>query len=198
MPPSINWATKVISVPKTDLTLVSPGVYEHDLDAFRLQLKDIEDSQEGIVFPDTHRHNTTVVLSGVTYARVLEIINGYTVTYEDGQYAVNLVGANNNIPDVMNVNQVSVRASNSAGMIVVDGGGGGTGATPAELWNSFDLEAGLTPAQAMRLILSAVQGKLSIDGSGVVRTRDIADTKNRLVVPTDEAGQRLSVTRDAS
>jgi len=50
-------------------------------------------------------------------ARVVEIINDYTITFEDGQYAVNLVGANSNVADRVNVNQVSVRASNSAGLI---------------------------------------------------------------------------------
>jgi hypothetical protein len=40
------------------------------------------------------------------------------VTFEDGQYAVNLVGANSNIPDKTNVNQVSVRAFNTAGLVV--------------------------------------------------------------------------------
>jgi len=35
---------------------------------------------------------------------------------KDGQYAVNLVGANSNVGDVVNVNQVSVRSSNSAGL----------------------------------------------------------------------------------
>jgi hypothetical protein len=44
------------------------------------------------------------------------MINNYTVTFEDGQYAVNLVGANSNIADVVNVNQVSVRSANSAGL----------------------------------------------------------------------------------
>ena len=44
------------------------------------------------------------------------MINGYTVTFEDGQYAVNLVGANSNVGDRVNVNQVSVRSANSAGL----------------------------------------------------------------------------------
>jgi len=48
---------------------------------------------------------------------VVEIINGYTVTFEDDSYAVNLVGANSNIADVVNLNTVSVRAANSAGLI---------------------------------------------------------------------------------
>jgi hypothetical protein len=117
---SIDWATKVISVPKADMTLVTMvpfEVRELDLDWFRLQLKDLEDDAEGMPFLDTHRHNTEVEIAGVTLARVIEIINGYTVTFEDGQYAVNLVGANSNVSDVVNLNQVSIRAQNSAGLI---------------------------------------------------------------------------------
>ena len=116
---SINWATKVIFVPKSFMTLVQSVPMEIrslDLNAFRMALKDLEDDAEGMTFLDTHRHNTEVGLGGLTYARVIEIINGYTVTFEDGQYAVNLVGANSNVGDCVNVNQVSVRSSNSAGM----------------------------------------------------------------------------------
>lgn len=114
---SINWATKVISVPQSFLTPLGGSLYELDTNAFRLALKDLEDDPVGIMYDDTHRHNTTVLLGGIEYARTLEIINGYTVTFEDGQYAVNLVGSNNNIADVTNVNQVSIRPSNSAGLI---------------------------------------------------------------------------------
>lgn len=39
------------------------------------------------------------------------------MTFEDGQYAVNLIGANSNIADRVNVNQVSVRSANSAGLV---------------------------------------------------------------------------------
>ena len=75
------------------------------------------DSPEGITWLKTHNHNTEVLLGGLTYARVIEILEPYTVTFEDGQYAVNLVGANSNVGDKVNVNQVSVRSANSAGLI---------------------------------------------------------------------------------
>jgi hypothetical protein len=120
---AVNWLTKVITVPQGDLTNISPGIYRLDINDFRLALKDIEDG-EGMPFLDTHRHNTTVTLAGLTLARVVEIINGYTITFEDGQYAVQLVGANSNIADVTNVNQVSVRPSNSAGLVQVTTGSG--------------------------------------------------------------------------
>ena len=72
----------------------------------------------------------------VTRGRVVEIINGYTVTFEDGQYAVNLTGANSNISDVANVNQVSIRAANSAGLVLVETGVSGlTAAESLQLGN---------------------------------------------------------------
>lgn len=137
---SIAWGTKIISVPKSYLTLVSGSVYELDMNQFRLDLKDLEDSEEGMAFPDTHRHNTEVTLAGVTYSRFVEIINGYTVTFEDGAYAVNVVGANTNIADVMNVNQVSLRTSNTAGLITVNIAGVDAPTAPenaAAVWNAL-------------------------------------------------------------
>jgi hypothetical protein len=116
---TINWGTKVISVPKADTTLIQTSpteIRQLNLDTFRLTLKDLEDSEEGMAYPRTHNHNTSVTVGGVTLARVVEIINGYTVTFEDGQYAINLVGANSNVGDIVNVNQVSVRSANSAGL----------------------------------------------------------------------------------
>jgi hypothetical protein len=117
---SIDWGSRVIFVPKADLTLIQATpteIREMNLDWFRFQLKGLEDDPEGMPFPDTHRHNTEATVAGLTLARVIEIINDYTVTFEDGQYAVNLVGANSNVGDVVNVNQVSVRSFNSAGLI---------------------------------------------------------------------------------
>lgn len=114
---SIDWGTKVIYVPKTFLEDKGSGIYEFDTNDFRLALKDLEDDPEGMPFPKTHNHNTEVTLGGLSYARVIEILPPYTVTFEDGQYAINLTGSNNNIADRTNVNQVSVRPNNSAGLI---------------------------------------------------------------------------------
>lgn len=116
---TINWPTGVISVPKADMTLIQSTPFEIrelDINTFRLALKDLEDDEEGQPWIRTHNHNTTVSVGGVTLARVIEIINGYTITFEDGNYAVNLIGANSNIADVINLNSVSVRAANSAGL----------------------------------------------------------------------------------
>jgi len=116
---AITWATGVIYVPKADMTLIQSMptvIYELNIDDFRLTLKSLEDDAAGMGFQKTHDHNTTVLLGGIEYARLIEILPPYTVTFEDGQYAVNLFGANSNIGDRVNVNQVSVRSANSAGM----------------------------------------------------------------------------------
>jgi hypothetical protein len=116
----VTWPTKIINVYKSDLTLIQSSptyIYELDLNWFHLELRNLEDNYDGMPFVRTHKHNTEVTLGGLTYARVIEVINGYTVTFEDDQYAVNLVGANSNVADVTNVNQVSVRPYNSAGLI---------------------------------------------------------------------------------
>lgn len=117
----IDPLTFVIYVPKSDLTLVQSEpseIRELDLNWFRLALKAYEAAEYGIYLYKTHDHNTEVTLAGLTFARVIEILPPYTVTFEDGQYAVNLINANSNVSDRTNVNQVSVRSSNSAGLVV--------------------------------------------------------------------------------
>lgn len=183
---TINWSTKVINVPQADLLSLGGGVYQLDVDEFRLALKDIEDSEEGINFPDTHRHNTEVVLGGVTLARVVEIINGYTITFQDGQYAVKLIGANNNVADVTNVNQVSVRSNNSAGLVVSGGGGGGAS------WLD-EIEPGFTAARMLRIIAAAVAGK-STGGPDNPTYRNIGDTEDEITGTVNNVGDRSDIT----
>jgi hypothetical protein len=115
---TIDWPIRNIYIPQSYLTSLGGSLYELDVNQLRLDLKDLDDD-EGIVFPDTHRHNTQVELGGLTLARTFEIINDYVVEFEDGQYTVQCVGANHNIGDVKVVNQVSLVIGNTAGLIVV-------------------------------------------------------------------------------
>ena len=115
----IDWGTRIIFIPKEETQLVQSTpieIRQLDVNTFRLALKDLEDSDEGISSVDTHKHNTPVTISGITLARVVEIINNFTITFEDGNYAINVVGGNSNIGDVVNLNKVSVRVANSAGL----------------------------------------------------------------------------------
>lgn len=120
---NINWATGVITVYKTDpfMTFVSGSTYNMDTNGFRLALKDFEDDPIGMSFQDTHRHNTTVLLGGIEYARILEILPPYTITFDDtgGAWVCNLTNSNNNILDRANLTSVQIKSNNSAGLQVV-------------------------------------------------------------------------------
>lgn len=122
---SVEWGTKVITVNKVDMVLIQsiPSIiYEMDLDVFRLALGELLANGNGMAFPDTHIHTPPTSIGSIALARVVELINGYTVTYEDdgtitGQYRVQIVNGNSNLEENINVNQVSVSTSNSAGLI---------------------------------------------------------------------------------
>lgn len=118
---AVDWGPRNILVSRADMTLIqsTPEIRELDLDLFRKDLNGLQAAQAGIWALTTHKHNTTVGLAGFTLARVVEIINQYFVTFEDGQYAVNLVGGNSNVADVAFVNQVSIRSANSSGLVQV-------------------------------------------------------------------------------
>lgn len=137
---SIDHNTFVITIPKADTVFVSTNaqtgyeVRSFDEYAFMREFADYLDSEEGQVLPDGYKHDTLATISGVTYARKLQIIAPYTVTFENGAYQVKLVGGmNNNLLDVLNPNQVSVIPANSAGLQTVNISGG-SGATAQEVW----------------------------------------------------------------
>lgn len=117
---TVDPITYVINVPRDDLSVVQltpTEIRTMDLNWFRMQLHDLMDDEDGMPLLKMFTHNTEVELGGITYARIVEILDPYSVTFEDGQYAVNLTGANSNVADKTNVNQVSVRPQNSAGLI---------------------------------------------------------------------------------
>lgn len=138
---SVNWSTKVISVPKSYLTSLGGSRYSLDLNIFRLDLKALEADSQGIIWPDITSHNTEVTLSWIAYARTVEIINGYTVDFENGMYSILCVGANHNILDVKTVNSVSLNVGNSAGLISVNTGG----------WVDYDALANAVVAKILEL-----------------------------------------------
>jgi len=174
---TIDYTTFIINIPQAYLTLVTGTLYELDTEGFREDLKSIEDSENGIVWPDTHNHNSTVTVAGDTYARAIEIKAPFSVEFEDGQISVKLVGSNNNIFDVENgilvQNQVQVIPGNAAGLIVKNIGSGVTSQDKTDIvdgvWNELTsghtntgsfgdaisdiLSAGgsLTPEQAQQL-----------------------------------------------
>jgi len=191
---SIDWATKVISVPKADLALVDigpPEIRSLDTDQFRKDLNALQAGEIGMAFETTHQHTAPVTLGGVTFARQIEIINGYTVTFEAGAYAVNLPGSNNNISDVTNLNSVSVRSSNSAGLAQVDIAASADAA--AAVWGLL-LDGTFDAGELLKIIAAAAAGKASGLETNTPKYRDLSDTKDVIDAGTDNFGNRDSVT----
>jgi hypothetical protein len=151
---TVTPGTKTIYVPQTYVTLLSglgvgaTEIYELDMNELRLDLKAWEDDEVGMPEPDTHRHNTAVLISGTTYARTIEFINGWIIDFQDTgtPYIVSCAGANSNILDVTDLSDanVSVLPNNAAGLII-----GGAGATAEEVRIEMDdnsTKLGLIPA----------------------------------------------------
>lgn len=197
---SITWATKVINVLQGDLTFIGGSVYELDTDQFRKDLNALQASADGIVFETTHEHTAPKTLAGTTFARFIEIINGYTIDFEDGKYQVNLVGSNNNILDVKTVNQVSLAVQNTAGLIQVSTGSGLSAAQDAKLTavdaQLSNIEGTYSHQEAMRLMLSTMVGKLLGAGTSTVDIYDTSGTKIRITASVDTHGNRTLVLMD--
>ena len=119
---TVDWADKIINIPQTDLTLIGGTLYELDTEWFKDEIRTLEASIYGMPNLRILDHNTSYTVAGVTYARKVEVINGYKVRFEDGQYSVRLAGSNNNLFDAENgvlfQNQVQIISTNAAGLIV--------------------------------------------------------------------------------
>ena len=199
---SITWGTKVINIPKADTTLIQSGppeIRELNINNFRAVLNDLQDSEEGMSHPTTHVHGPPLTVGGVALARTVEIVNGYTVTFESGAYQVNLVGANNNVADVVNMNAVAVRSANSAGLIQV-----GSGVEEqdkidiAELVLNDAIEGAQTLRQGFRIMYAVLAGKASGGGGTTIAFRDLVDYKDRVVATVDNDGNRTAVVVDGT
>jgi hypothetical protein len=191
---SVNWITGVITIPRADMPIiqVSPEVRELDTAVFFDDLKDLEASVEGMPWPDTQRHNLPYTISGITYAESLEIIPPYSVTFEDGTYAVSLKGTNNNLIDVANTNQVRILANNSAGLIDVPVTQADKDAIVAQVFAQI-MEGTETFAQQIKLIRAEAAG--SIVRTGTLHQIKSADGgKDRITATADDTGRTVTDT----
>jgi len=179
---SINPATKVISILQADLTFVSGDLYELDTDQFRKDVMDLLSSEPFAWMPDAYDHNSEYTVVGVTYARKVEMINGYSITFENNVYTVRLAGSNNNIFDVeggiLNPSgNVTVVGQNSAGLIVVTSGSGLSAAQATQLIEIYT-RLGLNLADP----ITDTTGGIDSDSGDIEITRSgDGETSSRLV-----------------
>lgn len=146
---SIDFTTKIITIPQADLTLISGSLYELKTETkFRADINALMDDETGIVFDDPILHNTEVSIVGTTYARFIEVINGYSITFENLLMTVRIAESNNNLFDVEagilnDSGNVTVVGQNSAGLIIRVSGSGLSAAQDARLketWQRMGLD----------------------------------------------------------
>jgi len=193
---SVNHATRIVTVPRNDMPLVqsSPEIRRLDLSVFHNNVRQLEDTEEGIIFQTEGRptglsgiiaKTPEKSFGGTTLPQVIELINNYNVVFEDGLYAVNVEGGNTNLNDRTIKNQVSLSVSNSAGLVNGD-------------ITDQIVEGDESVRDVLRLIRSAVVGKASGAATNQMRFRDKADTKDRIIADVDEYGNRSGIQTDAA
>lgn len=72
-------------------------------------------------------------------------------------------------------------------------------ANAAALMDLVDgVETGVTPRQALRLMLAAMAGKLSGAATATITIRNVGDSKDRITATVDASGNRSAVTTDGT
>ncbi len=161
---SVDWIAKVLSIPTSDLALVSGTRYRLLMSDFLIEVRRLESEFAGGLWaPQMVGHdNTRLDFAGVNYAPFDELINGYTLQITGIATRVDLIGSNNNIVDVLIATGVSVVPSNSAGLQVYFSGSGVTEQDKTDIANSVwsHVEAAF--------LMDIIKGKKSIEKTGDV------------------------------
>jgi len=119
---SCHWPTKVITVPVSDLTLVSTGRYSLDVTDWWQLLHELTDTVDGVSQTLSPLFNNTPPTAGTP--RIVEIVNGFTVTFSGGPYVVDIINGNTNLgdPSVKLTDGVSVNTNNVSGYSFIESG----------------------------------------------------------------------------
>ena len=119
---ALDLANLICTVTQTDMNDVTAGqpteVRELNANAFRKEWGALMDNEPNVSYPWPFEWTQPKTLGGITYAGLLEIINGWTMQFTVGAYGVNIVGATTNLADVVvPAAGVGVNTQNSAGQI---------------------------------------------------------------------------------
>lgn len=196
---AVNWTTKVITVPLTDLTFVSGTNYTLDAADVWIELRRLEASpSDGLWADQIAEFVNTQVLSGLSYSAILKMINGYTWNTDTSNKTISLLGINSNLLDTfIPGNGISVLANNSGGKIIVDSGLSAiTQQDKDDIENQIfdrDVENGETFEEQVRLIRAEAAGSIEKVGD-VHRVKSNDGAKDRVVATADETGRTVTGT----
>ena len=194
---AVNWATKVVTIPLTDLTFVSGTNYTLDAADVWIELRRLEASpSDGLWAEQIAEFVNTQVLSGLSYSAILKMINGYTWDTNTSNKTISLLGINNNLLDTfIPGNGISVLANNSGGKITVDSGLSAiTQQDKDDIENQIfarDVENGETFEEQQRIIRAEAAGSIVKTGD-VHEVKNAANTKTRITATADADGRDVT------
>lgn len=199
---SVDWVAKIITIPQGDLTFLSGNNYSLDTANAHEELRRLEWAfADGLWAPRIINFFETVTLSGIPKTPSVEVINGYTMDFTGSNYNVILSGYDNNFVDVyVPSNGISILGNNSVGRQTITTGSGLDAGQATELTQIHgqvtSIEGGFGLAQWIRLISAAVTNRMTGADTGTVHARNMANTKDRLVVPVSSDGRGQPTMRD--
>lgn len=162
-----------------------------DMVAFHATLREIEASAQGMLYPKIHTYKE-VPLGGASIFPALAFVNGWTLQFPAGNWII----TGGNLDAVINpVLNCYVKQTQSAAYAVSSSLGGSSGLSVSDIW-SHAVEGTFTAEEILRLMASAMAGKVSGADTATVSFRDLSDTKNRITATVDESGNRIAVTHD--
>jgi len=195
---SVDWLTKIVTIPTSDLTLVSGTRYSLDMADCLAEVRRLEWAfVDGLWAPAILSHaNTRFDFAGVDYAPFDDFINGYTVVITGAATRVDLLGSNNNFVDVLIATGVTVVPSNSAGLQIVSVGSGISQQDKDDIENQVHahlMENGETFEEQTKLIRAEAAG--SIVKTGDIHEIKSADgAKTRITSTANETGRIVTDT----
>ena len=141
----------LITIPQSDLSLITGTQYQLTVDAYWILLRDFTDNEGTMAQPVLYsRIPATSSTPSITTINETH----YALQFEDGLYSVNIINGNTNIREVEVKNQVSVNTNNTTGFI-----------------DPTFLEAGLFPDGVILDVVNGVAGIGKTPSGGIIGTR---------------------------
>lgn len=148
-------------------------------------------------------NSVTQSVSGVTLTVNFDGVTGMHHIRVDTSADGTFYAAGNDFQIV--ITQGSIGGANAAGYVIgafsvsnrTGSAAGNANANADALLDRADaIESGWTPRQALRIVLSALAGKLSGAATNTALIRDVTDAKTRITATVDADGNRSAVTYD--
>ena len=158
----------LITIPQSDLTLVSGTRYQITVNFLWQLLRDFSDSYENAGYPTLYRR---IAATASTPAITDFNDPAYVAEFENGSYSVDIINGNSNFRDVEQKNSVSVGTNNTTGFI-----------DPVFL--ELGLFAGSVSIDVLNATGNAVAGTDKTPADGVIGTRQ---------APSNNAADALAI-----